>query len=202
MNWNFEDFLRRLEAIKGMGSIEELMAQVPDLQALLKEFDFDFTDLDPIERILRAMSLEERLDPRLLDGDDEGYDRRVRIAEEAATTIDAVDNLINQFKDLIERLETKTPEEVIQELVDTVQPQYESWQSSPDAWKGDGAPPIAASSTEETPPAPEKPDPWLKFNEILDEILRKIAKTGMDSLSDQERGFLEEASRRIRTAKT
>ena len=38
--WNFEEFLQRLEAIKGLDSLDELVSQIPNLGGILKQVDF------------------------------------------------------------------------------------------------------------------------------------------------------------------
>lgn len=133
-SWNYEDFLRRLEAIKSMGSLEDLFSQVPGLSSVLRDVDFQFGDLAPIETILRAMTYEERTTPSLLEGD-VGLPRRERIAEAAETTVDAVDSLIWQFQSTQKALENKTPFELTQEMVKEVLPEREAWQVAPNAWK-------------------------------------------------------------------
>ena len=81
---NFDDFLRRLEAIKHMGSIEDLVEHVSDeLAEFVRDVDFSFEDLEPIERILRAMTSEERFNPDLLTAKS-GLSRRERIAAAVA----------------------------------------------------------------------------------------------------------------------
>lgn len=202
-NWNFDDFLRRLEAIKGMGSLEELLAQVPGLSSILRDVDFDFADLEPIEQILRAMTMEERLNPGLLEGED-GLWRRERIAENSETSVEAVDSLIWQFRSLCQMLEAMSPEEVTQELMKSMDPGLEDWQQSPDAWKGDGELPairISEPGHEDDEASHERPSDWLTreaLNRRLDEILRKIGADGMDSLSPAEKAFLDVASQRLR----
>jgi len=199
-NWNYEDFLQRLEAIKEMGSLEEIVEQVPALAAILEHVDFDLDELDSIERILRAMTLEERLNPNMLEGD-EGLSRRQRVADSSETTLDAVNDLIWQFKTLRQMLKRMSPEQVTQEMLQSMQPNLESWQTHPDAWKQDemGAFVISVEHEQELDDEPvSDPTDGDPLEVLLDDILRKISRTGMGSLTSQERAFLEEASRRLR----
>jgi hypothetical protein len=209
-DWNFEEILRRLEMIKGMGSLEDLLEQVPDLGALLRDMEFSFDDLKPIESILRAMSEEERLNPSLLEGD-AGRPRRTRIADSAETTMEAVDGLIWQFNNLLEMLEKMTPDEVTQELISESKPHQDGWQVSPDAWKtgthgeDEGPFELAAHDFEsdedgedEQANADQEVASLQEQLEIrLDDILRKIGREGMSALTPDERAFLEASSQRL-----
>jgi hypothetical protein len=186
---NFEVFLRRLEAIKGSGFLEELAERSPGLAAILEHVDFDPNELESVEKILRAMTLEERLRPELLE-DEQGQARRQRVAESAGTSIDEVDGLIAQFQTLRDLLSSRSPQDAIQELLDQT-PQREAWETSAEAWKATGDPdfgPGAAETGEATAPEPA-------FPEVVDELLRKVGEVGMEGLSDDERVLLESASR-------
>jgi hypothetical protein len=191
-DWNFEDFLRRLEAIKGVDSLEELVRRVPGLAHLLADVDFRLEELDPIERILRAMTREERLNPQLFDGP-EGQERRQRVADDSGSTVESVNGLIEQFSRLRSMLRDKSPEEVLRDTIQKQQPQLEEWQTPADAWTGDGEDfDDDEDEDEDVEPAP------VPFGEQVDLLLRKIAALGMDSLTDVEREFLDEASQRYR----
>ena len=195
--WNLETFLRRLEAIKQAGSIDELVEQVPDLAAFMRGVEFRLADLDPIERILRAMTLEERLNPELLKGDDGGLARRQRIAASSGASLDGVDSLISHFEMLREMLETRSPDQVARELIDESEGPRESWQSAaPDAWKA-GLTPVAWTEEDDVPEVDEE-EPEVDLDAQVDEILRKINRSGMDSLNAEERELLEQASQRYR----
>ncbi|MCA8923808.1 MAG: hypothetical protein KDD82_18505 [Planctomycetes bacterium] len=187
-DYNFEDFLRRLEDIRSRGLPEDLLERVPGLQDLLESNQFDLTELEPIERILRAMTLEERLDPELLEGE-EGYSRRERIAERSGCTVGDVNALILQFQMLCHMLETMSPEQVTQQILDDVEPK-EEWQDSPDAWK--------AGADDEPDPELVEREERKAFEAKLDEILAKLHRVGRANLAPGELAHLEEASRRYR----
>lgn len=197
-NWNFEDFLRRLEAIKGIGSIDELVEHVPGLGQILREVDFKLEELDPIERMLRAMTLEERLRPELLDGDN-GDERRDRIASDSESTRESVDSLIAQFQKLRDLLRERSPEDVLRDTIQQQQQQEgnEAWQTPADAWKGEEDFPIK-DENEITDELEIEEEPVLTVSERLDEILRKISASGMPSLNEEEQEFLAQASETYR----
>jgi hypothetical protein len=195
-DWNFEDFLRRLEAIKGIGSLDELVARVPGLGKMLREVDFRLEELDPIERILRAMTPQERVQPELLEGD-AGLRRRERIAASSGSSLEAVDSLIAQFQELRTKLAEQSPEEVLQDAIEQqTGEELADWQTPAEAWKGDEhvAKIVDIIDEEDEPQAPAQVD-WTAQ---VDQLLRKIAESGMLSLTAEERAFLDEASQRYR----
>ena len=196
-DWNFEDFLRRLEAIKGVESFEELVEQVPGLAQILEDVDFRLEELDPIERILRSMTQEERLKPEMLEGD-EGPERRERIAADSGSTVEAVDSLIDQFQRLRAMLLDKSPEEVLRDTIQKHHPKMEDWQISPDAWKGGESAEYEVEITSEEKVVEKRSPRPLDFSEHVDLLLRKIAALGLVSLTDVEREFLDRASARYR----
>lgn len=191
---NFEVFLRRLEAIRGPGFLEHLADSSPDLAAILEHVDFDPTELESVERILRAMTPEERLHPELFEGED-GPDRRARVAAAAGTHVTEVDGLILQFQTLRELLSNRSPQDAIQELLDEAGPRREAWQEAPDAWKSDV---FELEPLLDEPEEDELPDPEVELSLAVDDLLRKISSQGLDALTPGERAFLEQASSHYR----
>ncbi len=198
-NWNFEDFLRRLEALKGLESRGGRGPPGPGQGAILEDVEFRVEDLEPIERILRAMTQEERLHPDLLEGE-LGRQRRQRIAADSETSIDAVESLIWQFRNLCEMLQAMSPEEVTQELLDSAQPQLEPWQTSPDAWKHGESLELVLEDDAESATRRAEEDEMARIRERVDLLLAKIsAGGGLFALTPAERTFLEDASARFRS---
>lgn len=210
--WTYDDFLRRLEAIRSFGTFEELASRIPGMDALLKDMDVDIRgQLEPIERILRAMTAEERLQPELIEGVD-GHERRQGIADRAGTTLGAVESLVSQFQRLREMLAERSLDEVTRELMDEAAPQREPWQESAEAWKApedeDDDEDEFAELTElledaeldslEEGDEDEGADTATLTGPRLDELLRKISASGYDSLTPSERDDLERASAILR----
>lgn len=211
--WTYDDFLQRLEAIRSFGSLEELAERIPGMDAILREMDVDIEgQLEPIERILKAMTPEERLQPGLLEGP-EGPSRREAIAERAGVSLSAVESLIWQFQRLREMLSERSLDEVTQELMDEAKPEREAWQQAPEAWKaGDEA--FASEDEVDEDETNEVFEEALEdfFEEVeggraeeakltgerLDELLRKIGQSGLDSLTPSERDELDRASEALR----
>jgi len=213
--WTYDDFLRRLEAIRNFGTFEELANRIPGMDALLRDMDVDIRgQLEPIEKILRAMTAEERLDPELLEGVD-GHERREAIAERAGTSLGAVESLVSQFQRLREMLAERSLDEVTRELMDEAAPQREPWQASAEAWKAPSdededdedlteLEELLEAQLEEEEAASEDPgvSPEDEIATLtgprLDELLRKISASGYDSLTPSERDDLERASAILR----
>ncbi len=90
--FNFDDFLKQIQQIKKMGNIKDLMAMIPGMGKAMKDMDIDDDAFKSIEAIIHSMTLQERDNPRLLNGS-----RRKRIASGSGTTIQEVNRLIKQF---------------------------------------------------------------------------------------------------------
>ncbi|CAN5173261.1 signal recognition particle protein [soil metagenome] len=93
--FGFDDFLSQLEQIKKMGNIKDLIAMLPGMSRAIKDIDIDDDSFKPIEAIIRAMTLEERTNPDIINGS-----RRKRIADGSGTSIQQVNNLLKQFGDM------------------------------------------------------------------------------------------------------
>ncbi len=95
--FNFEDFLEQLQAIKKMGPLSQLLGMVPGLSQVTKDMPSDVTDkqMKRIEAIINSMTREERQRPDVLNGA-----RRKRIATGSGTSVQEVNQLMSQFKQM------------------------------------------------------------------------------------------------------
>ena len=95
--FNFEDFLEQLQAIKKMGPLSQLLGMVPGLSQVTKDLPSDVTDkqMKRIEAIINSMTREERQRPDVLNGS-----RRKRIAAGSGTSVQEVNQLMSQFKQM------------------------------------------------------------------------------------------------------
>ncbi len=95
--FNFEDFLEQLQAIKKMGPLSQLLGMVPGLSQVTKDMPSDVTDkqMKRIEAIIHSMTREERQRPDVLNGA-----RRKRIATGSGTSVQEVNQLMSQFKQM------------------------------------------------------------------------------------------------------
>lgn len=93
--FDFDDFLSQLQQIKKMGNIKDMMGMIPGVGKAIKDIDVDDESFKPIEAIIRSMTLQERQNPDLIDGN-----RRKRIANGSGTSVQQVNNLMKQFGEM------------------------------------------------------------------------------------------------------
>jgi len=96
-DFNFEDFLDQLRQIKRMGPITDILGMIPGMSKMTKDLDPQFAEenLKKTEAIINSMTGQERRSPSLLNAS-----RRRRIAKGSGTTVEDVNALIKQFKDM------------------------------------------------------------------------------------------------------
>jgi signal recognition particle subunit SRP54 len=92
--FGLDDFLDQMKQIRRMGPIGNLLGMLPGFGQLkqLKNAKVDERELDRIQAIVTSMTLEERRNPKLIDGS-----RRKRIAAGSGTSVQAVNQLVKQF---------------------------------------------------------------------------------------------------------
>jgi signal recognition particle subunit SRP54 len=91
--FTFEDFLFQLRAMKKLGPLKDVLGMMPGgLGAQLKDAPIDDKALDHVEAMICSMTREERLRPKIIDGQ-----RRRRIARGAGRGVDHVNQLLKQY---------------------------------------------------------------------------------------------------------
>ena len=95
--FDLEDFFDQLQQIKKMGPISQLMGMIPGFSQVMKELPEDVTDqqMRHVEAIISSMTREERHQPDTLNAR-----RRQRIAKGSGTTVQEVNDLMRQFKQM------------------------------------------------------------------------------------------------------
>ncbi|MCX6013619.1 MAG: signal recognition particle protein [Chloroflexi bacterium] len=93
-SFDLEDFLEQFQQVKKMGSLSSVIGMIPGMSKF-KEADLDEKKVARVEAIIRSMTREERQEPDIIDGS-----RRRRIARGSGTTIQEVNQLLNQFKQI------------------------------------------------------------------------------------------------------
>ena len=92
----FDDFLDQLEQVRRMGSLQSILSMIPGLpRAKLRNVEIDDRVFDRIKAIIQSMTPEERRHPDVITGS-----RRRRIASGSGTDIQAVNQLLSQFKQM------------------------------------------------------------------------------------------------------
>ena len=93
--FTLDDFLKQMQMLKKMGGIESLMKMIPgmgNLSKQLKGMAPPDKEMRRIEAIIRSMTMEERNNPKILNGS-----RRLRIAHGSGTEVKDVNRLVDQF---------------------------------------------------------------------------------------------------------
>jgi len=93
--FDFEDFLKQIKAIKKMGSLSSLIGMIPGVGAQAKNLKVDDNALVKTEAIINSMTNQERKKPKILNGS-----RRMRIARGSGTSIQDVNRLLKQFSEM------------------------------------------------------------------------------------------------------
>jgi signal recognition particle subunit SRP54 len=94
--FTFEDFLDQLSQVRKMGSLQSILGMIPGLPTnKLKGLQIDDKAFDRIQAIIHSMTPEERRHPDIISGG-----RRRRIATGSGSDIHAVNQLLNQFKQM------------------------------------------------------------------------------------------------------
>lgn len=101
--FTFEDFLEQMKLIKKMGSLRDLLGMIPGMDKALRGVEIDERAFGRVEAIILSMTMEERNNPRLLNGS-----RRTRIAKGSGTTTQDVNRLIKQFEDMQKMMKKMT----------------------------------------------------------------------------------------------
>ncbi len=92
--FDFNDFLKQLNSIKKMGNIKDLVSMIPGMGKAVKNLDIDNDSFKGIEAIIKSMTPDERVNPKIINGS-----RRKRIAKGSGTNLQEVNRLIKQFGD-------------------------------------------------------------------------------------------------------
>ncbi len=92
-----EDFLDQMQQVRRMGPMSQVLGMIPGFRNAAKSKDLQVDDgqLDRVEAIVRSMTLQERRHPEIINGS-----RRRRIASGSGTSVQEVNQLLSQFKQM------------------------------------------------------------------------------------------------------
>lgn len=100
--FTLEDFLSQMQQLKNMGSIKNMLSMLPGAGGMRQQLDnFDESEITRTEAIIQSMTLQERRQPKVLNGS-----RRVRIARGSGTTVTEVNALVNRFDQAAKMMKT------------------------------------------------------------------------------------------------
>lgn len=90
--FDLEDYLAQMRQIKKMGSFSSIIKMLPGM-GNLKNIQIDDKEFDKIEAIISSMTVQERRNPKILNGS-----RRLRIAKGSGTTVQDINKFMNSFE--------------------------------------------------------------------------------------------------------
>ncbi len=97
--FNLDDFLSQMRQIRKMGPLTQLVEMIPGMRGAMKGMggmpDMNDKEVRRIEAMITSMTVQERRNPTIIDGS-----RRRRIAKGSGTTVQDVNQLLNQFKEM------------------------------------------------------------------------------------------------------
>ena len=93
--FTLEDFLEQMAQVRKMGNLGNLMKMMPGMPKELRNQEIDDRELSKIEGLIHSMTLEERRNPKIIDGS-----RKLRIARGAGVDVTAVNALLKQFTEM------------------------------------------------------------------------------------------------------
>jgi signal recognition particle subunit SRP54 len=93
---DLQDFLGAMRQMQKMGPLKNVLGMLPGVNpAMLQAANVDDKKLKHVEAIVLSMTPKERSDPDLIDGK-----RRLRIAKGSGRTVQEVNQLLTQFKQM------------------------------------------------------------------------------------------------------
>ncbi len=99
---DLEDFLNAMRQMQKMGPLKNVLGMLPGVNpAMLQAARIDDKKLKHVEAIVLSMTPKERSNPDLLNGQ-----RRLRIAKGSGRTVQEVNTLLNQFKQMQKVMKT------------------------------------------------------------------------------------------------
>jgi signal recognition particle subunit SRP54 len=97
--FDLEDFLQQMQQVRKMGPLTQLVEMIPGMRNAMRQVgdmpNMEDKDVRRIEAIITSMTREERHTPSIIDGS-----RRKRIARGSGTSVQEVNQLLNQFKEV------------------------------------------------------------------------------------------------------
>lgn len=98
--FDFDDFLGQIAVLKKMGSLSSLAGMIPGMPKV-EVGETQEKQLRRIEAIIRSMTVQERRNPKILNGS-----RRLRIAKGSGVQVKDVNQLIKQFDGMVKMMKS------------------------------------------------------------------------------------------------
>lgn len=88
-----EDFLEQMQAVRRMGPLQNLVGMIPGASQMKDQLaNFDESEMDRTQAIIRGMTPAERADPKIINAS-----RRQRIARGSGVTVSDINDLVDRF---------------------------------------------------------------------------------------------------------
>ena len=86
----------QLQQVRSMGPLDQLLEMIPGMNAkALKDMQVDEKEFNRLEAIINSMTMKERTSPKIINSS-----RKKRIARGSGTTVQDVNQLLMQFKQM------------------------------------------------------------------------------------------------------
>lgn len=101
--FTLDDMLEQMRQIRKMGPISGILGMIPGLSQMkkLKDAEIDESHLGRVEAIILSMTAAERRKPEIINGS-----RRKRIAQGSGTSVQEINKLLAQFKQMQKMMKT------------------------------------------------------------------------------------------------
>ena len=93
--FDFEDFLKQFKMIRKMGSLAGIMKMIPGVDTSMIDMAQAEKEMKKVESIIFSMTLQERRDPKVLNGS-----RKIRNAKGSGVEEPDINRLIKQFEQM------------------------------------------------------------------------------------------------------
>jgi len=95
--FDLDDFYQQLKEIRKMGPLSQLVEMLPGMSKLAGRVPDDLQEkqMKKVEAIVQSMTMEERHHPDVINGS-----RRKRIAQGSGTTLQDINQFLNQFQQM------------------------------------------------------------------------------------------------------
>ncbi|WEG11609.1 signal recognition particle protein [Pullulanibacillus sp. KACC 23026] len=96
-SFTLDDFLEQLAQVRKMGPLDELLGMIPGMNKMkgMKNLQVDEKQISHVEAIIRSMTPAEKTNPEIINPS-----RKKRIANGSGTSVQDINRLLNQFKDM------------------------------------------------------------------------------------------------------
>ena len=98
-SFDLDDFLNQMQQLRKMGPLSQIVEMIPGMRGAIRQMggmpNLEGKEVKRVEAIITSMTKEERRHPSIIDGS-----RRRRIARGSGTSVQEVNQLLNQFREM------------------------------------------------------------------------------------------------------